>query len=431
MSTLTKVMRYEIVKPVDCEWKEFDKVLLDAQYDTWHVLNKTIQYCWEWAGFSSDYKVNNGDYPKAKDIFNLAGVSSYAYQKLSALYTRLNTGNLSTTIQKACKKWQSDTKDVFKGDKSIASYRRGCPIDVKNEGMKLFVSNDGYIIEMALISNSYKAEMERKSGRFQAAINPGRSSGRSILNRCISGEYKICSSQLLHKDHKWFFNLSYSFETKAQMLDENNIMGIDLGIVHPFYIVVGKTGYRTCIDGGEIEQFRKVVEARKQSLQRQGKWCGDGRIGHGTKTRLKPVTDIKDKIARFKDNVNHKYSRYLIELAKRHNCGVIQMEDLTGISENNKDKKFLKNWSYLDLQTKLTYKAAEVGIKVIKVNAQYTTQRCFKCGHIHEDNVPAQEKYRNFKCIACGYMTDADHNAAQNLALMDIENLISSSKCEI
>ena len=40
--------------------------------------------------------------------------------------------------------------------------------------------------------------------------------------------------------------------------------------------------------------------------------------------------------------------------------GTIQMEELTGItSEAN---RFLKNWSYFDLQTKIEYKAQEAGI---------------------------------------------------------------------
>ena len=40
---------------------------------------------------------------------------------------------------------------------------------------------------------------------------------------------------------------------------------------------------RFIIKGGEIEKFRKSVEARRRSMLEQTKYCGDGRIGHGRK----------------------------------------------------------------------------------------------------------------------------------------------------
>ena len=51
---------------------------------------------------------------------------------------------------------------------------------------------------------------------------------------------------------------------------------------------------------------------------------------------------IGDKIARFKDTINHRYSRYIVDMAVKNNCGVIQMEDLKGISKNN----IFKNWLF-------------------------------------------------------------------------------------
>jgi putative transposase len=47
---------------------------------------------------------------------------------------------------------------------------------------------------------------------------------------------------------------------------------------------------------------------------------------------------------------------------------------------------FLKNWSYFDLQEKIQYKPKLVGIKVIKINPEYTSQRYSKCGHIANEN---------------------------------------------
>ena len=131
---------------------------------------------------------------------------------------------------------------------------------------------------------------------------------------------------------------------------------------------------------------------------------------------------INDKIARFRDTANHKYSRALIEYAVKKNCGIIQMENLTGISDNT--DCFLKDWSYYDLQTKIENKAKEMGIKVVYIKAQYTSQRCSRCGYIDVNNRIRQAL---FKCQNCGYETNADYNASQNIGMYDIENIIEET----
>lgn len=56
--------------------------------------------------------------------------------------------------------------------------------------------------------------------------------------------------------------------------------------------------------------------------------------------------------------------------------------------------------------------AANYGIAVSFVQAAYTSQRCPICGHIHRSNRKTQER---FVCTKCGYIDDADFNAAKNI----------------
>lgn len=97
------------------------------------------------------------------------------------------------------------------------------------------------------------------------------------------------------------------------------------------------------------------------------------------------------------------------------------MEDLAGFSNKQKNS-LLKNWSYYDLQSKIEYKAEEYGIDVIFIKPSYTSQRCNKCGYIHIDNRKTQA---DFKCIECGYKSNADINAARNIAIIGIEQIIN------
>jgi len=48
-------MRFQIVKLVNL-WDVIGKILREIQRETRTALNKTIQLCWEWQGFSAKYK---------------------------------------------------------------------------------------------------------------------------------------------------------------------------------------------------------------------------------------------------------------------------------------------------------------------------------------------------------------------------------------
>ena len=60
----------------------------------------------------------------------------------------------------------------------------------------------------------------------------------------------------------------------------------------------------------------------------------------------------------------------------------------------------------------LEYKLSGLGGVLLRVAPQYTSQKCSQCGHISKDNRKSQAK---FKCMGCGFETNADHNAALNI----------------
>ena len=227
----------------------------------------------------------------------------------------------------------------------------------------------------------------------------------------------------------------YSFEKDVGdlQLDTNKIMGIDLGItkVATFSIYNNNTdtyerlSWKECVlDGTELIHFRQKIEARKRSMSIASKWASENKTGHGYNARMADANKLADKIDRFKDTYNHKVSRYLVDQAMKHNCGIIQIEDLSGFTSKT-EESFLKQWSYYDLQEKLKNKAEEKGIIVVKVNPKYTSKRCNKCGCIHQGNRDCKSNQGKFKCVECGYENNADINASMNIARPCIENEIN------
>lgn len=429
---MTKVTRIPLICAAtdkdgkEIDYKEIFHLLWDLQRETRMLKNKAIQLCWEWYNFSSDYKKEHGDYPDNETILGYkGGIRSYLYDKLKGESVMYST-NISCALDSARNQFQASLKEYLRGDRSIIEYKSNQPIELYNKAILLDYHDNEYWIGLKLLSRKGEKEKGFPSCLlFKGVVND--KSTRDILNRCMDGLYKISGSKLIYdKKKKWCLNLSYSFEPEMRSLDKDKILGVNVGIYKPFMASVYGDKARLFAEGGrdsEIEVFRRKIEGRRRSLLKQGKMCGDGRIGHGYKTRTAPANALEDKIARFRDTMNHKYSRAVVDYAIKNNCGIIQMEDLTGITEGEKPR-YLKNWSYYDLQMKIESKAKENGIKFVKIAPQYTSQRCSKCGYIHADNRPDQP---TFECLKCGYKENADYNASQNIAIKDIDKIIEAS----
>jgi IS605 OrfB family transposase len=426
---VTKVMRYQLIYTDDdvLAFKDFMNVIRELQFDMFRIKNRAIQLYWEYSGYESDYKQKFGEYPKAEKFAEISGsnaIRSYVYGDVVKKYYKNNKRNASAALQLIDKKYKADSKDYYAGKKSIASFKKDSPIELHNSNITILQINPNnykeYQCTLSLVSNPYKKELGIAKGAFSFKIKTDKGSSDAILQRIATGEWKVTSSKLIIKNGKLFLNLGYSFETKddKNAFVDGRIMGVDLGIVYPAYMSFNDNPKREKIIGGEIENFRRKVESEKRSVMQQTKYCGNGKIGHGRKCRTKSQDKFSGKIANFRDRINHQYSKFIVDFAYSNNCGTIQMEKLDGIS---KDSVFLKNWSYYDLQNKIKYKAEQKGINVIFINPKFTSQRCSKCGYIDKENRPTQEL---FLCKKCGFKTNADYNASQNLATMDIDRII-------
>ena len=435
----TKVVKIEIIKPINDTWDVLGRVLRDIQYQTWKLANRSIQMLWDFSNFNYSYQQRFGEslLGKGKSLPNgYKNVGSDILNECKEFTDKLNSNSKDAIIKMVTDKWNADFNDIINGRKSIANFKRDLPIELHNnqfmnskKQLMLYVENGDYYIEINLISKQYAKELGKKSTAFKLLLAVKDNYQKAIVDRLISGEYKLGMSKITKTKKgktKWYLNLVYSFtEKKDDSLDPNKVMGIDLGVNIPAALAIyGDKYFKEFVgDRDEIENFRKQIESRKRKLQQQSKWCGEGRIGHGIKTRIKPLEKLAGKIANFKNTKNHCWSRYIVDMAVKNKCGVIQMEDLSGIAEEN---TFLKNWTYYDLQQKIKYKAEEKGIKVIFINPAYTSARCSKCGHIHrsyekKDWRPSQDQ---FICQVCGYKENADINAARNIATPNIEKII-------
>ena len=412
----------------DVDYASFCSIMREIQFKVRKFKNYASSVQFSYLQNKLKYKEEHGTFPKDEDILNGNNLRNSLYHLATETIPQLNTANASSISEDCYKHFKQDTKKIMAGEKSIASYGTNQPIILHNKLMKLKETEDGktYII-ISLFSNLGKKEFKLSSGQVEFEIWHKCESSQEITHRCVTDEYKVCASSLKYDKNKkmWELAFCYSFPTKENTLDENKILGLDLGVSIPIVAAISNDYKRWFFNGHEIQSFRNKTEAMRKEMLRARVQCGNGSVGHGIKSKVKSVDKLGHRIANFRNTKNHAWAREIINIALKNNCGTIQMEDLSGISSNNDAPKFLKNWTYYDLQQKIKYKAETNGINVVFIDPKNTSRRCSKCGYISPDNRPSQSE---FCCQKCGYKENADYNAARNIATKDIDTIIKNYK---
>lgn len=300
--------------------------------------------------------------------------------------------------------------EVLRGDRAINSYKKDFPL--------LFMKNS--VMNMRNVGSDICFEFYKMPFKFN--FGRDRSNNRDIVEKIITGQYKMCDSSLKFEDNKLFMYVVVNMPVKINKLDSEKVMGVDLGIKYPAYVSINNDkNFRQSI--GNSEQFLNVrlsLQKQRRSLQSNLKYTSGGR---GRSKKLSKLDDLKDKERNFAKTMNHTYSKEIVDLAVKNDCGVINIEDLSGFGKNDKNAFVLRNWSYYELQSFIKYKADKAGIKVNEVNPKYSSQRCSNCGHIHVDNRIDQA---NFVCTECDFKANADYNASKNISIAHTKEYVKS-----
>ena len=196
------------------------------------------------------------------------------------------------------------------------------------------------------------------------------------------------------------FYLSATCEVEqAALVDVADYLGVDIGIVQ---IATDSDGESH--SGAAVEKKRRIMGNRRARLQRKG-----------TKPAKRKLRQISQKQSRFQRNENHRISKTIVQKAKDTERG-IAIEELGGIRERvtvrRQQRARLSNWAFFDLRAKIEYKAKQVGLPVVHVDPRNTSRTCHECGCIDKTNRRSQS---SFKCVTCGHVANADHNAALNI----------------
>lgn len=217
-------------------------------------------------------------------------------------------------------------------------------------------------------------------------------------------EWEYCASKLIRKNENYYFHLSIEKKIiEPDITKTTDFIGIDVGINHlAVATTTDKKNRFFC--GGEIKNIRNIYSRQRKRLQSKG-----------TRSAKRVLKQQRHREQQFMTDVNHIVSKKIVKFAKEHKIPVISMENLDGIRKRTKVHKAYRykhsSWAFRQLQSFIEYKAKEENIKVVYVDAHYTSQACSRCGHIESSN-------RNglvFRCKSCAFELNADLNAGRNI----------------
>lgn len=268
---------------------------------------------------------------------------------------------------------------------------------------------------------SYGANGNPHIARFRIDLGHGKNRQElmSTILKVYSGEYPYCGSSIQLEKNKIVLNLTMQVPKQTKELDENTVVGVNLGMVVPAMCALNNDKYKRLAIGDENDFIRMRTKLQQQRSRLQA-GLRNTAGGHGREKKLKALERLKNQEAHFNETYSHMVSRRIVEFALNNNAKYINLENFTGM---DKDNVVLKNFIYYKIEQYTTYKAEHYGIIVRKINPCYNGQVC----SIDGNWAPGQRISRNvFKCAnpdceshiiykKSGF--DADFNNARNNAM--------------
>lgn len=283
----------------------------------------------------------------------------------SDMYTSLN--------QAVAKTFKETLPEIQKGKASVRSYKDTIPMPFSAKA----------------ISNIHKAEdghfyFTLFGIPFACRLGRDRSNNEAVIDRCLGGEYKICTSSLQvdRKRNKMFLLLCVDIPKREVELNKDKVLFAYLDVMTPIVCstdVKAKQGYDSGLKWftiGTREEFlyrRMQIQEAVRRCQINNKYS---KGGHGRKKKCQAIERWHEVEKNYCQTKMHMYSRMLVDLAVKNKCGQIVLlnqkprEDVAKEQNEQGNNFVLRNWGYFGLKEKIAYKARMYGIEMKEEKAQ-------------------------------------------------------------
>ena len=299
------------------------------------------------------------------------------YRLLSSMLKGKVPADIFSCLNQAVSKTFKETYgDILKGKASLRSYKNNIPMPFSAK----------------VLESLHKAKDNRYYFTwfgipFCCRLGHDRSNNAVMIDRCLEGKYKICTSSIAFEKRydkesdterqKLYLYLCIDVPKQKKELNEKKVMTARLTLETPIVCSCDVQAKQKIDSGtekieiGTREEFlhrRIQIQQKLRRAQIGARYCKGGK-GRKKKLRLIEMFHLKEK--NYIEYKMHVYSRRLVDLAVRMKAATIYLTDQNRREEeakleNKKGNPFLlRNWSYYGLKEKIAYKAKRFGIKIL------------------------------------------------------------------
>lgn len=288
----------------------------------------------------------------AKDPDGILNTSAQntTYQLLSKHFKGEIPSDIMTCLNQAVSKtYKEERPEYYKGERSLRSYRSFIPIPFSSTSLKWLPEYNFSLFKMP----------------FQLVFGRDRSNNKAIVDRILSGEYKLCSSSLQLKNKKLFLLACVDIPKKQFNLKPDKEINAYLSVVNPIVAHVGEKIFE--IGNKEEYLYRRLqIQAALRRAQINARYSKGGK---GRTRKMQSIDRFSEKEKNYIQTRIHTYTRMLVDLAIKNECSVINLvNQKRKEAEAKEDEEFLlRNWTYYGMKEKLKYKASMAGIVIKEI----------------------------------------------------------------
>jgi len=271
--------------------------------------------------------------------------------------TQIPSSIISCLVQKIYLTFCKERSKYFNGERSLSSYKSNLPVPFDSKAIyNLSYCNELKQFKFILFKDPQYVVP------FKTYLGKDLSGNKIIIKRCISGDYKLCSSSYIIDNNKIYLLLSVKIPTSVPVLEPKTKVKAALSCYAPIIAIIGKKK----IPFGNQEVFLDKRKAIQCGLHRRKKAMKYNTGGRGIEHKTSGIFEFRKKEKRFVENYMHYLSKVLVDFCVKRKAGTLELINLKqNIDEANKDAYIFRNWSYGSLREKIEYKCKQNGIDFI------------------------------------------------------------------
>jgi hypothetical protein len=389
------------------KYKALDEVMRESRY----LGNMAIRYA---IAFKLEGIPKEIDEKKGTPV----PLDTRIYRILAQRRKYLDAGTVATLSRNfALKVLKNSDKDAWEGKKSLPTYR-SLFVPFRHQGTLLTVDKQDdpsqFIIEPPLIGavkRDVQVKDEQRKLTLASCFSRKDHGAKEVVKRIATGEYLMSDSQIKISGKNLTVYLTYRLKQVQPELDPEKVCGVNLGAVVPAVCAVNFGPQRLFIgNGSDVWAVQSKYRAERRRKDR--------RLGSDAGTTR---WEKSEKEERWLHTYCHALTRQVIRFCLQQGCGKIQLA-VSGKSRRGEQQN--RSMCLVSAPSKfyalLDYKAKELGIRVMKIDAGHSGCRCSECGHTVTENRKTESL---FVCVQCGRRVNADYNAARNISLASSETV--------